>query len=169
MKYVLLFSIGSLTIFSTFLAGCMSAVATSEGNCGVNQEVKASKTLTINNDEILLQTGAVASGTSSCPASFHLFWNWANSNRAFQDSTMPPLVDLPHSFHVNSDNLSYPGDTPAPTRTKNGYYSWSIEFEDHNNSDTAASNFYIKTYLGSNAAADSVSVSARVDYYNFNK
>jgi hypothetical protein len=150
----------------TFFAGCWMTSSTNDGNCGPDQQASVGKTITATSDEIYVESGSIANSSSTCPASFHLFWDWANPARALTDSTLPPLIDLKHSFHVNSDNLSFSDDTPLPTRTHGvGGYSWSIEFEDHNTGDTAASNYYIKTYLGSSLSADSVSISARVNYY----
>jgi hypothetical protein len=102
-----------------------------------------------------------------------LYFSWADTTRAETDTAMPPLSNLHYSFHVNSDNLYFP-DAPNPTWSRiygrgrnliNSYYEWSIIFSEHNSSDTAASNYYIKTADSSANPADSVYINGTVNYY----
>ena len=142
--------------------------------CGALQIAKIVKTLTSSNTQFLVQSGPVASGSSSCEAKYILYFSWADTNRAETDSTMPPLSNLHYSFHVNSDNLYFP-DAPNPVPfldygsnrnlTADRFYDWYIIFSEHNLTDTSASNFYIKTADSSANPADSIYVSGTVNYY----
>ncbi len=154
---------------------CPTPSAVTPKTCGDLQTANTTKTLTISDPQLLVQSGAVASPSSSCEMEFFLNFYWADTARAETDTAMPPLPNLKYAFHVNSDNLSYPADTPNPNRVFTGghdrfgnfyqYYEWSIVFHDHYSSDTAAANFYIKASLASANPADSVIADGTVYYY----
>ncbi|GEM_PF-2989922 len=159
------FAFVSLSLFS----GCPTTNDVGV-DCGPYENVASQVVVQIGRN-YRLETGPVANGSQFCEATFHLYWRWADTNRAKKDGSMPPLYDLKSSFHVNSESLVFSSDTPAPKAVEavgpnRDQTAWEIQFSDHNvNADTVGQNYFIHTWPTSNNPADSVYISGQIFYY----